>query len=76
MDERPRSNVSDRYSWQCSSCKCQLSMRNFLFFSKVIALAKVAPHAVIVGQDYPVSDAAEEVEISLMVAIDKISVVA
>ena len=51
-------------------------MSIFFFFSQVIALAKVAPHAVIVGQDYPVSDAAEEVEISLMVAIDKISVVA
>ena len=51
MDERPRSDVSDKYSWQCSNCKCRLSIRNKrVFFEIKVAIAKVAPYAVFVGK--------------------------
>ena len=51
MDECPRSDVSDKYSWQCSNCKCRLSIRNnFFFFFKIkVAFAQAAPHSVFVG---------------------------
>ena len=68
MDERPRSDVSDKYSCQCSNCKCRLSIRNKIKIK--VAIAKVAPYAVFVGKGIFISDAAEEAEISLRVAID------
>ena len=68
MDERPRSDVSDKYSCQCSNCKCRLSIRNKIKIK--VAIAKVAPYAVFVGKRIFISDAAEEAEISLRVAID------
>ena len=40
------------------------------FFEIKVAIAKVAPYAVLWAREYPVSDAAEEAEISSRVAID------
>ena len=54
MDECPRSDVSDKYSWPCSK----------------VAIAKVLLMLYLWAREYPVSDAAEEAEISSRVAID------
>ena len=71
MDERPRSDVSDKYSWQCSNCKCRLSIRNKSFFSKSkLPLQKWLLLLYLWAREYRVSDAAEEAEISLRVAIE------
>ena len=50
LDERPRSDVSDKYSWHCSNCKSQLVFNIRVFFFKIqITTAKMASHAVFVG---------------------------
>ena len=69
MDEHPRSDVSDKYSWQCSNCKCRLSIR--VFFSKSnLPLEKWLLILNLWTREYPFSDAAEEAEISSGVAIN------
>ena len=74
LDERPRSDVSDKYSWHCSNCKSRLSMS---FFSKSkLPLQKWLLMLYLWAREYPVTDAAEEAEISSRVAVDIISVVA
>ena len=58
MDERPRSDVSDKYSWQCSNCKCRLSIRNKSFFFEIkVAIAKWLLMLYLWAREYPVSDA-------------------
>ncbi len=70
LDERPRSDVSYKYSWQCSNCKCRLSIRyKSCCFQNQSCLCKSGSSFRICGE-YPVSDAAEEAEISSRVAID------
>ena len=72
MDEHPRSDVSDKYSWQCSNCKCRLSIRNkSCFFSKSrLPLQKWLLMLYLWERENLVSDAVEEAEISSRVAID------
>ena len=69
LDERQRSDVSFKYSWQCSNCKCRLSIRNTCFVSK-LPLQKWFLILYLWEIEYPVSDAVEEAEISSRVAID------
>ena len=50
MDERPRSDVSDKYSWQCIANVDSVSGTKVVFFEIKVAIAKVAPYAVFVGK--------------------------
>ena len=72
MDERPRSDVSNKYSWQCSNYKCRLSIKNKnCFLSKYkLPLQKWLLILYLWASEYPVSDAAEEVEIFSRVVIN------
>ena len=71
LDERPRSDVSDKYSWHCSNCKSLLSIRHKRFFSKSnLPLQKWLLMLYLWAREYPVTDAAEEAEISSRVVVD------
>ena len=72
MDEHPRNDVSDKYSWQYSNCKCRLSIKNkSRFLSKYkLPLQKWLLILYLWAREYAVSDAAEEAEIFSKVVID------
>ena len=71
MDEAHRRDVTDQYSWQCYNCKTRRSIRHGSFFSKSkLPLQKWLLMLYLWAREYPVTDAAEESEISARVAVD------
>ena len=71
MYEGVRSDVSDGVAWRCSQCKTRCSIKNGSFFTKSrLPLQKwlVAIHWW--SRQYPVTDLAEEAQISKGSAID------
>ena len=71
MVERPRSDVSDGKSWKCPQCKTRNSIREGSFFSKSrMSLQKWLLIIYLWAREYPVTDAAQEVEITKTSAID------
>ncbi len=71
MVERPRADVSDKYSWWCPTCKTRKSIRVGSFFSKSkITLWQWLLLVYLWARNYPVTDAAEDADVSLGTAID------
>ena len=71
MVERPRNDVTDGKSWKCPQCKTRNSIREGSFFSKSrMSLQKWLLIIYLWARDYPVTDAAQEVEITKTSAID------
>ena len=68
MIERPLQKASDKYIWWCRQCKSSKSVRDGSFFQK--SLQKWLLLLNLWARDYPVTDAAEEAEISRSTAID------
>ena len=67
MDERPRSDVTDGYTWRCTQCKPCTSIREGSFFAKsCIQLQKWLMMIWFWARDYPVTDAASDAEVSHM----------
>ena len=70
MVERPRLDVLDGKSWWCPQCKGRLSLRDGSFFAKSrLTLQKWMIILYFWVREYPVTDAAEEVEVSKHTAI-------
>ena len=71
MEERPRNDVSDKFSWWCRTCKSRKSIREGSFFSKSkITLQKWLLMLHLWSREYPVTDAEDEVEIERRTAVD------
>ena len=71
MIEWPRQEASDKYSWWCRQCKSRKSIRDGSFFQKShLTLQKWLLLLYLWARDYPVTDVAEEAEISRSTAID------
>ena len=71
MEERPRRDVSDGYSWWCRNCKTRKSIREGSFFSKSkINLQKWLLIIYMWAREYPVTDVSEEAEVHIETAID------
>ena len=71
MEERPRCDVSDGYSWWCRNCKTRKSIREGSFFSKSkINLQKWLLIIYMWAREYPVTDVSEEAEVHIETAID------
>ena len=71
MEERPRRDVSDGYSWWCRNCKTCKSIREGSFFSKSkINLQKWLLIIYMWAREYPVTDVSEEAEVHIETAID------
>ena len=71
MVERPRKDVTDGKSWKCPQCKTRNSIREGSFFSKLrMSLQKWLLIIYHWARDYPVTDAAQEVELTKTSAID------
>lgn len=71
MSEVRRNDVSDKYSFHCPECKTRKSIRVDSFFSKSrLPLQKWLLMIYLWARQYPVTDAAEEAEISARVAVD------
>ena len=71
MIERPWQEASDKYSWWCRQCKSRKSIRDGSFFQKShLTLQKWLLLLYLWARDYPVTDVAEEAEISQSTAID------
>ena len=71
MEERCRNDVSDGISWWCPQCKGRRSIREGSFFTKSrLTLQKwmILLHYWV--RQYPVTDAAEEAEVTKHTAID------
>ena len=71
MEERPRRDVSDGYSWWCRNCKTRKSIREGSFFSKSkINLQKWLLIIYMWARQYHVTDVSEEAEVHIETAID------
>ena len=71
MQERPRQDVSDKFSWWCPRCKTRKTIRDGSFFHKShISLQKWLLLIYLWARQYPVCDVAEEVEVDQHTAID------
>ena len=71
MEERPRRDVSDGYSWWCRNCKTRKSIREGSFFSKSkINLQKWLLIIYMWAREYPVTDVSEEAKVHIETAID------
>lgn len=71
MNERPRADVSDGFSWKCPQCKTRKSIRQGSFFSKSkVTLQKWLLLLHYWVRQYPVTDAAEEAEVHHETAIN------
>ena len=71
MEERPRLDVSDGYSWWCRNCKTRKSIREGSFFAKSkINLQKWLLIIYMWAREYPVTDVSEEAEVHIETAID------
>ena len=71
MEERPRNDISDAYSWWCKLCKTRKSIREGSFFSKSkVTLQKWLLLLYLWTRAYPVSDASEEAKIHIGTGID------
>ena len=71
MEERCRNDVIDGVSWWCPQCKGRPSIREGSFFTKsCLTLQKwmILLHYWV--RQYPVTDAAEEAEVTKHTAID------
>ena len=71
MRERPRSDVTDQYSWWCPQCKTRTTIRDGSFFHRSrITLQQWMLLIYLWSREYPVGDVAEEVDVSNRMAID------
>jgi transposase-like protein len=71
MQEVPRRDAHDKYSWWCRECKGRKSIRTGSFFQKSnTTLQKWMLMLYLWARQYPVTDASEETGISLRVSID------
>ena len=71
MDERPRRDVSDGYSWRCRQCKTRKSIREGSFFSKSkLSLQKWLLLIHLWSTDCPVTSAMEQTATDSRTAVD------
>ena len=71
MHERPRKDVSDKYSWWCPQCKGRKTIRTGSFFEKSkLPLKKWLLIIHFWSRQLPVTDAELQLEISRSTAID------
>ena len=71
MEERPRRDVSDQYSWWCRQCKSRKSIRTGSFFERSkLTLQKWLLMVREWAKETPVTDAADEAEIDIRSAVD------
>ena len=71
MEERPRSDVSDGYSWWCRQSKGRKSIREGSFFSKSkLSLQKWLFVLVLWAKDTPVTDVIDDAEIDTRTGVD------
>ena len=71
MTQRPRNDVSDKFSWWCPQCKTRKTIRDGSFFSKSrMSLQKWMILMHCWARNYPLSDAAEESQIDAGTAVD------
>ena len=71
MQERPRKDVSDQYSWWCPQCKGRKTIRTGSFFEKSkLSLKKWLLIIHFWSRQLPVTDAELQLEISRSTAID------
>ena len=71
MQERPRKDVSDQYSWWCSKCKGRKTIRTGSFFEKSkLSLKKWLLIIHFWSRQLPVTDAELQLEITRGTAID------
>ena len=71
MEERPRNDVSDGVSWWCRQCKTRKSIREGSFFQRSrLTLQDWLMLLIWWAKDAPVTDVADDVEVTRMTAID------
>jgi len=71
MEEWPRNDVSDGYSWWCRQCKGRKTIREGIFFSKSkLTLQKWLFLLVLWAKDTPVIDAIDDAEIDSHTGVD------
>jgi transposase-like protein len=71
LREVSRKDVTDQYSFYCPQCKSRKSIRDGSFFAKSkLTLQKWLLMIYLWAREYPVTDAAEEAQISERVAVD------
>ena len=65
MSLEPRDDISDKFHWKCRRCNKRISLRDSSFFSKSkLSLQKWAILMYWWARQYPVTDAAEEAEVT------------
>ena len=71
MCQRPRSDVSDGFSWWCPQCKTRKSIQDHSFFTKSrMTLQKWVLLMYCWARNYSLTDAAEESKIDAGTAVD------
>ena len=70
MVERSRNDVTDGKSWKCPQCKTRNSIPEVFFSKSRMSLQKWLLIFYFWARHYPVTDAAQEVEITKTFAID------
>ena len=71
MEERPRSDVSDGYSWWCRQCKGRKTIREGSFFSKSkLSLQKWLFLLILWAKETPVMDVIDDAEIDTRTGVD------
>ena len=70
MEERPRSDVSDGYSWWCRQCKGWKSIREGSFSKSKLSLQKWLFVLVLWAKDTPVTDVIDDAEIDTRTGVD------
>ena len=71
MEERPRQDVSDGYSWWCRQCKTRKSIRAGSFFEKSrLTLQQWLLMIALWARECPVSDAISDSKIDMRTGID------
>ena len=71
MEERPRSDVSDGYSWWCRQCKGRKTIREGSYFSKSkLSLQKWLFLLILWAKETPVTDVIDDAEIDTRTGVD------
>ena len=72
MEERPRHDITDEYSWWCRQCKTRKSIRegSFFFLKSKLTLQKWLLLIHLWARDCPVTNAMEQAEVDTRTAID------